>query len=62
MYFNEFLYCTFVVLVPIGLLLYPILFWSLIVLKLSFLGSKNFTKCHAADLPVTWMNELGRYF
>ena len=62
MYFNEFLYRAIVVLVAIGLLLCPILFWLLIVLKLSHLGSEKFTKCHAANLPVTWVNDLGRYF
>ena len=36
MYFNEFLYCTTVVLVAIGILLYPILFQILIVLIFSF--------------------------
>ena len=32
------------------------------VLKFSHLGGKNATKFHAVNLPVTWVNELGRYF
>ena len=62
MYFNEFLYHTIVVFVANGLLHYPILFQLLIVLKFSHLGSENITKCYAVNLPMTWVNEVGRYF